>query len=161
MDITFSPDSLLPAYRLERSEAQSGPYGTLALLSGDAYQDRAVSVGHTFWYRMAALGFDGTLSAPTTPISATLTNLAPAAPNGFGATWSGSFVLLAWDPSPENDLAGYNLYRSTLYGSFIKLNTTPLTSTTFSDAVDPGQRLLMETDSDGYLRPGKRGQFAG
>ncbi len=136
VDITFTPDSLIPAYRLERAVAQGGPYSTLALLSGDSYQDRAVSIGGLYWYRLLALGLDGSTSAPTTPLSATITNLAPVAPNGFGATWNGDFIQLDWDSSRESDLAGYNLYRSTLYGSFVKLNTTPLTDTTFSDEVD-------------------------
>ncbi len=166
VNIVFTPDPYSPVYRLERSGAQSGPYSLLALLTGSAYRDRTVSTGNTYWYRLVAIGVDGIASIPTTPLSVTLTNRAPAAPAGFSAVWSlpsaaatptniatavpagfsamGSrdAIHLAWDPSPEGDLVGYNLYRSTMYGSFVKLNTTPLTSPSFDDAVEPNSIYL-------------------
>jgi hypothetical protein len=157
VQVAFTPDTLIPAYRLERSGAQAGPYHTLALLTGATYQDEAVSAGDTYWYRLFAIGVDGTPSAPTTPQSATLANQAPGAPAGFSAIWSGSEIQLVWDPSVESDLAGYNLYRSTLYNSFEKLNTVPLTGTIFTDEVEPDSIYvwkLTAVDSLGLESPG-------
>ena len=88
VNIAFTPDPYSPVYRLERSGAQSGPYSLLALLTGSAYQDRAVSTGNTYWYRLTALGVDGVASIPAAPLSVTLTNQAPAAPAGLSAVWS-------------------------------------------------------------------------
>jgi hypothetical protein len=46
-----------------------------------------------------------------------------------------SLILLDWSDNHEVDLVGYNIYRSTTSGSgYVKLNSTPLTS---SDYIDP------------------------
>jgi hypothetical protein len=66
---------------------------------------------------------------------------APAAPTGLSATSGNSMVSLNWNDNNENDLAGYNIYRSTNSGSgYGKLNSSLLTS---SDYID--------YDVDGYV----------
>lgn len=45
-----------------------------------------------------------------------------------------SSVQLAWDSNPEPDIAGYYMYRKdTLEGNFVRLNTTPIEGTTYTD----------------------------
>lgn len=57
----------------------------------------------------------------------------PAPPTGLTATPGNARVDLAWNASPEPDLAGYWLQRSTNGGAFVQLNSTLLTGTTYAD----------------------------
>ena len=131
--IDFEPGSFVPVYRLERAAIQAGPYVPVALLTSAPYEDRAVTAGATYWYRLLALGLDLTPSAPAGPLQATLTDLPPQSPTGLGVRAVDAGMRIMWDPSPEADLAGYNLYRAQLMGGFVKLNQTLLTTTDFLD----------------------------
>jgi fibronectin type 3 domain-containing protein len=63
-----------------------------------------------------------------------LDNVAPAAPTNLTADSGVSEVLLGWDNNSESDLAGYNIYRSTVSGSgYVQLNTTLLTIAEYTD----------------------------
>ena len=67
-------------------------------------------------------------------------DLAPAAPAGLTARGTAAGVVkLDWTPSPEEDLAGYNVYRAASEnGTYTKLNTGGLlTEPTFEDAEAP------------------------
>ena len=74
----------------------------------------------------------------------------PAAPTGLAAVPGGGFgqppsIDLSWDPNPEQDLLGYNIYRSEASGtsSFAVLNVTPVTASEFRDlTVTPGHPYL-------------------
>ncbi len=58
----------------------------------------------------------------------------PAAPTGLTAAAGDKMVQLAWNPNTEPDLAGYNVYRSTVSGSgYVKLNGILLTSPAYTD----------------------------
>lgn len=58
----------------------------------------------------------------------------PAAPTGLTAAAGDKTVQLAWNPNTEPDLAGYNVYRSTVSGSeYVKLNGILLTSPAYTD----------------------------
>ncbi len=64
-----------------------------------------------------------------------VTNPAPAAPTGLAADAADSLVVLDWNANTEEDLAGYNIYRSTTSGSgYTKLNSTLLTSPGYTDS---------------------------
>lgn len=62
----------------------------------------------------------------------------PAAPSGLSATSGASSVELQWSAPPDDDVAGYNIYRST--GSTpdpstgTPVNDSPVTGTTFTDS---------------------------
>lgn len=59
---------------------------------------------------------------------------APAAPSGLAADAGNGLVELDWGDNTDDDLAGYNIYRSTTSGTdYIKLNTTTVSSSDFTD----------------------------
>jgi hypothetical protein len=77
-----------------------------------------------------------------------------AVPSNFTATAGDRSVSLDWDDNTEASLAGYNLYRAFFSGSsYTKLNTTPLTSSNYTDTdVNNGTTyyyLVRATDSAG------------
>jgi len=58
----------------------------------------------------------------------------PDAPTGLAATAGDSTVSLDWNDNSEEDLAGYNVYRSTTSGAgYVKLNTSIVTSSNYND----------------------------
>ncbi len=61
----------------------------------------------------------------------------PPAPTNLTASTAADPVL-NWTGVTYNDLAGYNVYRSTsATGTFTKLTSTPITTTTFTDTASP------------------------
>jgi hypothetical protein len=61
---------------------------------------------------------------------------APAQPTGLTSLVTTTDVRLSWNANTEPNLAGYNVYRSSnAIGPFTKLNGTPLTTLTYTDAL--------------------------
>jgi hypothetical protein len=57
----------------------------------------------------------------------------PSAPTGLRTSTGDNFIELAWDPSPETDVAGYNVFVSARYdGRYELVGSTP--TTYFMDA---------------------------
>lgn len=66
--------------------------------------------------------------------SGTVDTTPPAAPANLSATAAGSLVVLDWDDNTETDLAGYNIYRSTIPGAgYTKLNASLVIDSTYND----------------------------
>jgi len=62
-------------------------------------------------------------------------HLLPQTPIGFHDSPGFHTVTLNWEPNNELDLAGYRIYRSTsIDGPYSELNTTPITSTSYTDS---------------------------
>jgi fibronectin type 3 domain-containing protein len=67
----------------------------------------------------------------------------PAVPTGVEAVFSGPgqqpFIDLIWNPSPESDLAGYNVYRSSGGQPATRINSSLILTPAFRDSnVQPG-----------------------
>lgn len=62
----------------------------------------------------------------------------PSAPTGLTATAGLAIVKLAWNKNSEEDIAGYNVYRSTTYGGvYSQLNSFLLTDSNYIDCNIP------------------------
>ncbi len=63
----------------------------------------------------------------------------PAAPTGLTADLDSIHVALDWDDNTEEDLQGYNIYRSTTSGSgYTKLNSSVVASSYYTDNTGDG-----------------------
>jgi hypothetical protein len=66
----------------------------------------------------------------------------PAAISLSGTGVAPASVALSWIASTSSDIAGYNKYRGTTLGTYSKVNTSPVTGTTYTDtAVQSGQGI--------------------
>jgi hypothetical protein len=74
----------------------------------------------------------------SSPIFATATRPAdmtpPAVPANLTATGTTAGITLDWADNAESDFAGYNVYRQSAGGQFVKLNTALLSTSAYADA---------------------------
>ncbi|MFA5423387.1 MAG: carbohydrate binding domain-containing protein [Phycisphaerae bacterium] len=124
-------------YNLYRSITSGSGYVKLndQLITDSNYIDDNVVPGVTYYYVVTALDIisnesDFSVEAPADAFDTT----APSAPAGLVASPATATVLLDWDDNSEEDLAGYNVYRSTTSGSgYEKINPSLLTDSTYTD----------------------------
>jgi|GEM_PF-534812 len=126
----------LAGYNIYRSTVSGGPYtkqnGTL--LSSSAYTDNNVTNGTTYYYVVTAVDTSTNESGYSGQVPATPVDLPPAAPTGLSAVAGDATVSLNWNDNGEGDLAGYNIYRSTVSGGpYTKRNGTLLSSSAYID----------------------------
>lgn len=78
--------------------------------------------GVEYTFQLSAITTNNVESNKTVPITiAPKDNTIPATPTGLVVTYDDQILRLVWNPNPESDLAGYNVYRDN-----IKVNTTAL-----------------------------------
>src|SRR5258705_10334839 len=84
--------------------------------------------------RSRAVDHSGNLEVPGPGIILTVPSSAPPppTPTGLTATAGNAQVSLAWNAS--SGAASYNLYRSVNGGAYSQLNTSPITTTSFTDS---------------------------
>lgn len=55
--------------------------------------------------------------------------------SNLGITQTATSLQVTWTASADGNIVGYNIYRAdSLYGNFVRINTTPVTTTSFTDA---------------------------
>lgn len=133
---------LVKGYLLYRNTTSGGSYSLLysGAYPGTSYLDTTAVPGVKYYYTVAAENTFGTLSSFTTSVTATRpqNTVAPAVPANLQASANGSNIILSWSPNSEIDLAGYNVYRAnSINGTYFKLNSSPITSTSFTDISSP------------------------
>jgi hypothetical protein len=154
-------------YRVYRAEAAAGAAATgesskpvesalqqIAQVHSNVYLDTTVAVGHTYRYVVRAVAKFGEQSVESLDSNAAVIAandiFPPAAPQNLVAVIipatndQPTYVELSWSISPEADLAGYQLFRSTQPDTQGEpLNGELLSAPTFRDVnVGAGQRYF-------------------
>lgn len=135
------------AYELLRATSAGGPFQPLHPEPVAATQliDRDVRNEQTYYYAVRAVRSEPAGRARsdlTAVVAATPVDLTPPSPPAhLVAVPSETAVRLAWNASPEPDVAGYLVYRSTGPGvDFVRLTPAPMAATVFTDrAVERGK----------------------
>jgi hypothetical protein len=132
-----------PRYRILRTllsapDAQPEP---LAEVDMSAFLDQATVIGARYQYVILGLSGEAQQSLPSAPSAITPADMfAPATPTGLTPVAGVASIDLSWSRNTEDDLAGYNLFRSTDDGPFTALATN-LSVPAFTDTqVESGRQ---------------------
>jgi hypothetical protein len=110
-----NPKSILKSYNIYRvalpdGEAPTAPY---AVDKNPPYSDTSLTLGTTYRYWVTAVGKDGSESGASATVDVETYNVTPpSTPTGLTAYAIDPGVTLDWNPNPELDITGYNLYTS-------------------------------------------------
>jgi hypothetical protein len=138
-------------YRMDESQTEISPTPlNTAPVAGTQYTDKDFEFGQNYRYvvRSVSLGTEGaqveSLNSNALPVSPR-DIFPPSAPSLLPPGAAPGGISLFFPANPEPDVVGYNIYRSTDENlpkdRWTKLNSTPLTRTTFLDEnVEPGKR---------------------
>lgn len=101
-----------------------------------AFTDTGLIDDHTYWYAVASVDFVGNESRHVIIKATPSDKVAPLPPGPIVAQPSGLGILVTWQPPVADDLASYDIYRSTNSDSlFEKINeaAVPATDTMYED----------------------------
>ena len=132
-------------YVVLRGTAAGGPLAAVTpqALEATSFTDTGVENDVDYRYAVRAVRVASSLTASggtsATVAVAPADTTPPAAPAGLVAVPSGGAIRLAWNPSPEPDVAAYAVYRATEGGDFVRIATTVPPATVYADRdVRPG-----------------------
>ncbi len=129
-----SPDNNLIGYDVYHSTTELGQYTKLTTnpVTSTSYTDNNPLTGDN-WYMVKAITPDA--SSQGIFVKATIqTTTTVTPPSNLVANVNNNTVSLTWNPSPDNNIIGYDVYHSTTeLGQYTKLTTNPVTSTSYTD----------------------------
>jgi hypothetical protein len=107
-------------------------------VTGTEYVDRGLDNDAAYRYAVRAVrlasGATRALGAPSAEVSVTpVDTTPPAAPTELLAIPGSAAVRLAWNGSPDADVARYVVYRAEETGAFVRIGSTPPPTTVFVD----------------------------
>ena len=138
------------AYQVLRAESVEAPLQPLTPtpIAATSHTDRGLQNDQTYYYVVRALRSEPAGSARSEP-SATAAAMPvdltpPSAPANLLAVPSEGAIRLAWNPSPEADVAGYYVYRASPPGGpYVRLTPAPFPATVYTDrAVERGRTYV-------------------
>jgi len=138
--IDGSPVSDELRYVVLRGAGAEGPMASITPepLSALSFSDSGLDNDTTYRYAVRAMrivsGGTNALGAPSATVSATpVDTTPPSPPRELVAVPSASAVRLAWNPSPDTDVALYAVYRARGSGEFVRIGTTAAVTNVFLD----------------------------
>ncbi|MFY4759479.1 fibronectin type III domain-containing protein [Aliarcobacter butzleri] len=138
------PDQRIQYYRVEKYNTTLNEWIHLATVNqrlSAEYLDTGLENNTTYQYRIKAFTFEDVESAPTKTLSAK-TKPAPKSPTNVKASNNiPKKIFSTWSPSQNQDIIGYDIYRSS-YSSFgfSKVTNVNSTTTEYTDSVDDDGR---------------------
>jgi hypothetical protein len=130
--LVWNASSGAASYNLYRS-VSGGAYTRLntSPITTTSYSDNGLTNGTPYCYEVTAVNSSGE-SVTSSPVCATpQPPPPPPTPTGLTATAGNAQVRLVWNAS--SGAASYNLYRSVNGGAYTQLNTSPITTTSYTD----------------------------
>ncbi len=126
--LAWLPAARAEEYAVDRAAGDDGEYRPLGRLAATAFLDRTVGWGRTYRYRVRPLRrseagwIEGSASeaVSVTPQD----TFPPTPPTGLRAVRTEEAVELSWLSSPEQDVAGYRVYRDGTAISEVSADTT-------------------------------------
>ena len=132
-------------YLVLRGSGATGPLAPITPqpIAGTSFTDTGIDNDTDYRYAVRAVRVEPAVTAAG-ETSATITVAAakttpPSPPTGLVAVPSAGAVRLAWNPSPEPDVAAYAVYRAGESGEFMRIATTLPVGRVYTDRdVTPG-----------------------
>jgi hypothetical protein len=115
-------------------------------IDGTSYKDTNFEFGKAYYYFIRAHFSNKKRQQESPPSNVVLIypqdTFAPKAPEELNVVSAREGMVLIWAPNSEEDVAGYNIYRSTTSGAdYQKINTGLIRETTYTDRdIQQGQR---------------------
>lgn len=103
-----------------------------------SYNDFNLNRDVTYYYYVTSVDAQGKESAP----SAVVTPYKVQPPTELKAVINGGQINLSWNAAAGSQVGGYNIYRKTNSGSFVKINPSLITSTGYTDTGFNSQHRL-------------------
>ena len=126
----------LAGYNIYRSKAEEGPFSMIndTLVTTELYLDTLVLNDTSYYYYVTAIDTDGNESVPS-DIHLARPTYRPDYPTGIFTRSDSRANLIVWNEVNEDDIFGYNVYRSlNVITNFTKLNTEVITDTYYEDS---------------------------
>jgi len=140
--LTWNASNGAAGYNVYRATASQGPYTKLTSVptTNLTFTDGTVQNGTTYYYATTAVDASGHEGAYSN-LAPAMVPVPPQAPTGLSAAAQGGpppaaeSVVLNWTASASNNVAGYNVYRSTVSGSgYVRLNSSLVSGLTYTDS---------------------------
>lgn len=125
------------AYEVLRGDAPDGPLAAVTRTQPGETRlvDRQLENDRAYYYAVRAIRLEGPAEGEPSPrVAATPVDTTPPSPPGsLVAIPSEGAVRLVWLASPETDVAGYVVYRAEPGRPFVRVGSTRVPQTTFTD----------------------------
>lgn len=126
-------------YEILRGSGADAPLAAVTPepVAATSFTDTGLDNETTYRYAIRAVRLEGGGAArgePSPPVAVTPVDLTPPAPPaGLVAVPSPGTVRLSWTPSPDADVAVYAVYRAAGSGAFVRIGSTAVPTTVFTD----------------------------